>query len=118
MTAPMNSRPVIYTQKDGPGATGRRAGAGRAQLRSVSADAGSGSSPTNDARVNILIVDDEPRNLTVLETVFDDPGYRVLRAESGEQALRIGLHFPSAINGLAIGGCPTRGYDGNAPGRH
>ena len=37
--------------------------------------------------VNILIVDDEPRNLTVLETVLDDPGYRLVRAGSGEQAL-------------------------------
>jgi signal transduction histidine kinase len=37
--------------------------------------------------VNILIVDDEPRNLTVLETVLDDPGYRLVRATSGEQAL-------------------------------
>jgi len=37
--------------------------------------------------VNILIVDDEPRNLTVLETVLDDPGYQLVRAASGEQAL-------------------------------
>ena len=38
-------------------------------------------------QVNILIVDDEPKNLTVLETVLDDPGYRLVRASSGEQAL-------------------------------
>jgi signal transduction histidine kinase len=37
--------------------------------------------------VNILIVDDEPKNLTVLETVLDDPGYRLVRATSGEEAL-------------------------------
>ena len=37
--------------------------------------------------VNILIVDDEPRNLAVLETVLDDPGYRLVRASSGEEAL-------------------------------
>ena len=37
--------------------------------------------------INILIVDDEPRNLTVLETVLADPGYRLVRAESAEQAL-------------------------------
>lgn len=37
--------------------------------------------------VNILIVDDEPKNLTVLETVLDDPGYRLVCANSGEQAL-------------------------------
>ena len=43
------------------------------------------SSTTNS--INILIVDDEPRNLTVLETVLEDPGYRLVRAESAEQAL-------------------------------
>lgn len=37
--------------------------------------------------INILIVDDEPKNLTVLETVLDDPGYRLVRAESADQAL-------------------------------
>ncbi|MCG2593118.1 response regulator [Ramlibacter sp. XY19] len=37
--------------------------------------------------VNILIVDDEPKNLTVLESVLDDPGYRLIRANSGDQAL-------------------------------
>ena len=38
-------------------------------------------------QVNILIVDDEPKNLMVLETVLDDPGYRLVRAGSGEEAL-------------------------------
>jgi len=42
---------------------------------------------TTAEQVNILIVDDEPKNLTVLETVLDDPGYRLVRANSGEQAL-------------------------------
>ena len=37
--------------------------------------------------INILIVDDEPKNLTVLEAVLDDPGYRLVRAETAEQAL-------------------------------
>ncbi|MBA2673734.1 response regulator [Ramlibacter sp.] len=37
--------------------------------------------------VNILIVDDEPRNLAVLESILDEPGYRLVRANSGEQAL-------------------------------
>jgi signal transduction histidine kinase len=37
--------------------------------------------------INILIVDDEPKNLTVLEVVLDNPGYRLIRAESAEQAL-------------------------------
>ncbi len=37
--------------------------------------------------INILIVDDEPINLMVLETVLEDPGYRLVRAESADQAL-------------------------------
>ena len=37
--------------------------------------------------VNILLVDDEPANLVVLETLLDDPAYRLVRAESGDQAL-------------------------------
>jgi response regulator RpfG family c-di-GMP phosphodiesterase len=39
-----------------------------------------------DAAINILIVDDEPNNLTVLETILDDPAYRLVRAESADQA--------------------------------
>ena len=37
--------------------------------------------------INILIVDDEPKNLTVLETILEDPGYRLVRADSAEEAL-------------------------------
>lgn len=42
---------------------------------------------TSADRVNILIVDDEPKNLMVLETVLDDSGYHLVRAGSGEEAL-------------------------------
>jgi signal transduction histidine kinase len=42
---------------------------------------------TENDTVNILIVDDEPRNLAVLESVLHDPGYRLVRAKSGEEAL-------------------------------
>ena len=35
----------------------------------------------SEAPINVLIVDDEPRNLTVLEAILDDPGYRLVRAE-------------------------------------
>src|SRR4051812_24456201 len=41
----------------------------------------------HEAPINILIVDDEPKNLTVLETVLEDPGYRLVRATSADQAL-------------------------------
>src|SRR5579871_6973330 len=37
--------------------------------------------------INILIVDDEPKNLTVLEAILDDPGYRLVRAGTADQAL-------------------------------
>ena len=43
--------------------------------------------PGGDAPINILIVDDEPKNLTVLETVLDAPGYRLVRAQSADEAL-------------------------------
>jgi PAS domain S-box-containing protein len=42
---------------------------------------------TPDDLINILIVDDEPTNLVVLETVLSDPSYRLVRAQSAEQAL-------------------------------
>jgi signal transduction histidine kinase len=37
--------------------------------------------------IHVLIVDDEPRNLTVLESILDDPEYVLVRAESADQAL-------------------------------
>jgi signal transduction histidine kinase len=43
--------------------------------------------PDTTRTVNILIVDDEPANLLVLETVLADPGYRLVRASSGDEAL-------------------------------
>jgi PAS domain S-box-containing protein len=47
------------------------------------------TTPTShsEAPVNILIVDDEPKNLTVIEAILDDPGYRLVRAETAERAL-------------------------------
>jgi signal transduction histidine kinase len=37
--------------------------------------------------INVLIVDDEPKNLAVLEAILDDPGYRLVRAASADDAL-------------------------------
>jgi signal transduction histidine kinase/two-component SAPR family response regulator len=37
--------------------------------------------------INILLVDDEPKNLTVLESILNNPGYRLVRAETADQAL-------------------------------
>jgi signal transduction histidine kinase len=52
-----------------------------------SASAATPTPPLDNELVSILLVDDEPRNLTVLETVLADPNYRLVRAESAEQAL-------------------------------
>ena len=43
--------------------------------------------PVYDERINILIVDDEPKNLTALETLLDNPDYRLVRAGSADEAL-------------------------------
>jgi PAS domain S-box-containing protein len=51
------------------------------------AGAASSARSANDELINILIVDDEPKNLTVLETILYDPAYRLVRAESADQAL-------------------------------
>jgi signal transduction histidine kinase len=61
----------------GAGSTGAPAHAGWA----------GGVSAEGEAPINILIVDDEPKNLTVLETILDDPRYRLVRAESADEAL-------------------------------
>ncbi|HEX6898966.1 MAG TPA: response regulator [Thermoanaerobaculia bacterium] len=38
-------------------------------------------------RVNILLVDDEPRNLDVLESILGTSGYRLVRAQTADEAL-------------------------------
>jgi CheY-like chemotaxis protein/nitrogen-specific signal transduction histidine kinase len=40
------------------------------------------------APITILLVDDEPRNLDALEVILDDPGYRLVRAEGADRALK------------------------------
>jgi two-component sensor histidine kinase/CheY-like chemotaxis protein len=61
--------------------------------------------------VNILIVDDEPRNLTVLETVLDHPRYRVIRAESAEKALLALLQHEFAVLILDVRMPGTSGFE-------
>jgi signal transduction histidine kinase len=46
-----------------------------------------GSHPASEEAISILLVDDEPKNLTVLEAVLEDPGYNLVRAESADKAL-------------------------------
>jgi signal transduction histidine kinase len=48
--------------------------------------------------INILLVDDEQRNLDALEAILDEPGYRLLRATDADTALRLLLaHDVAAI---------------------
>jgi signal transduction histidine kinase len=42
----------------------------------------------NNSKIDILLVDDEPRNLDALEAILDDPAYRLLRANDADAALR------------------------------
>jgi signal transduction histidine kinase len=39
------------------------------------------------ASVNILLVDDKAANLAVLEAILDDPAYRLIKAQSAQEAL-------------------------------
>jgi signal transduction histidine kinase len=51
-----------------------------------------------DDVVNILLVDDEERNLDALEVILEDPGYHLLRANEADKALRLLLqHDVAAI---------------------
>jgi two-component sensor histidine kinase len=63
------------------------------------------------AIVNILIVDDEPKNLTVLETVLDHPRYRIIRAESAEKALLALLQHEFAVLILDVRMPGTTGFE-------
>jgi PAS domain S-box-containing protein len=49
----------------------------------------SSASPFETKVVNILLVDDEPRNLDVLESVLNSPDYHLVRASTAEQALML-----------------------------
>jgi PAS domain S-box-containing protein len=55
-----------------------------------------------DELTNILIVDDEPANLLVLESVLADPGYRIVRALSADQALLALMNHEFAVMVLDI----------------
>jgi PAS domain S-box-containing protein len=45
------------------------------------------TAPDVNTGVNILIVDDEPRNLDVLESILQSPDYQLVRAKTAEEAL-------------------------------
>lgn len=48
-------------------------------------------------KVNILIVDDRKENLLALEALLENPDLRIIKAESGNQALGLMLEFNFAL---------------------
>jgi CheY-like chemotaxis protein len=63
-------------------------------------------------KVNILLVDDNPSNLLALETILQAPDRYLVRASSGEEALRFLLDWDAAVvlldvNMPGIGGLET-----------
>ena len=48
-------------------------------------------------RINILMVDDSPTNLLALESVLRAPDRNLIRASSGEEALRYLLDNEAAV---------------------
>lgn len=63
--------------------------------------------PRVDAPIaNILLVDDRPENLVSLEAILERPDYRLVKATSGEEALRLALRerFSVALIDIAMPG--------------
>ena len=62
-------------------------------------------------RINILLVDDDPRNLDALEAILEDPGYQLLRAVDANSALRMLLDHDVAAIVLDIKMPGTSGFE-------
>ena len=52
---------------------------------------------SSDAPIDILLVDDRPENLISLAAVLDRPDYRLIKANSGKEALKHILETPFAL---------------------
>ncbi|MDM8536368.1 ATP-binding protein [Desulfobacterales bacterium HSG17] len=61
--------------------------------------------------VKILIVDDQEKNLFALEKVLDDPGYELVKATSGSEALRLILKHDFALLLLDVRMPDIDGFD-------
>ena len=55
-----------------------------------------------DNKSTLLIVDDEPFNLDILQEHLEDEGYNIITAASGEQALDILLNTTSQISSILL----------------
>jgi PAS domain S-box-containing protein len=62
-------------------------------------------------RVNILMVDDTPENLIALEAVLSDLGQNIIKAGSGEEALRLLLKHDFAVILLDVNMPGMNGFD-------
>jgi serine phosphatase RsbU (regulator of sigma subunit)/CheY-like chemotaxis protein/anti-sigma regulatory factor (Ser/Thr protein kinase) len=80
----------------GRGSGGRGSG-GVAQPLALFPPTGPPPPPTEKSPVNILLVDDNPENLLALEAVLEPLGQRLVRATSGEEALRLLLREEFAV---------------------
>jgi len=52
---------------------------------------------TCDGKVNVLLVDDRPENLLVLEAIIGCEEYDLMKASSGEEALKYLLKYDFAV---------------------
>lgn len=50
-----------------------------------------------EEKIKILLVDDKPNNLILLEAILDSPEYRLVKAASGKEALEHLLHDDFAL---------------------
>ena len=67
--------------------------------------------------VNVLLVDDQPANLLALEAVLDGPGVHLVKAASGEEALRRLLADDFAVVLLDVQMHGLDGFEGQQVGR-
>jgi two-component system, sensor histidine kinase and response regulator len=69
------------------------------------------SAPPAASIVNILLVDDKPENLVALEELLRDPGRRLVKASSGNDALRMLLKHDFAVVLLDVEMPEMDGYE-------